>query len=46
MDKEYDGVVVGAGFTGLAAALDLARAGRSVLVVESDAGPGGLAGTF
>lgn len=39
-------VIVGAGFTGLTAALTLARAGRKVLVLESDPAPGGLAGTF
>lgn len=42
----YDVVIVGAGFTGLAAALDLAKAGRKVLVLERDSVPGGLAGTF
>ena len=34
-------IVIGAGMGGLAAALDLARAGRSVLVIDSAAGPGG-----
>ncbi|MGW1518773.1 phytoene desaturase family protein [Streptomyces sp. NPDC002287] len=37
-------VVVGAGLSGLAAALHLAGAGRRVTVVERDAGPGGRAG--
>ncbi|QXV57843.1 phytoene desaturase family protein [Amycolatopsis sp. TNS106] len=37
-------VVVGAGLSGLAAALHLAGRGRSVTVLERDAGPGGLAG--
>ncbi|MCH6161526.1 phytoene desaturase family protein [Streptomyces marispadix] len=37
-------VVVGAGLSGLSAALHLAGAGRSVTVVERDAGPGGRAG--
>ena len=46
MNKQFDTVIVGAGFTGLTAALELARAGKQVLVLEGDAGPGGLAGTF
>ncbi|MFD5871391.1 phytoene desaturase family protein [Streptomyces sp. NPDC060322] len=37
-------VVVGAGLSGLAAALHLLGAGRSVTVVERDTGPGGRAG--
>jgi protoporphyrinogen oxidase len=46
MTQQYDDVVVGAGFTGLTASLELARSGRKVLLLEADAGPGGLAGTF
>lgn len=38
--------MIGAGFTGLSAALELARKGFRVLVVEADGGPGGLAGSF
>ncbi|MGW7432266.1 phytoene desaturase family protein [Streptomyces sp. NPDC054861] len=37
-------VVVGAGLSGLAAALHLLGAGRRVTVIERDAGPGGRAG--
>ncbi len=37
-------MVVGAGLSGLAAALHLRGAGRDVTVVERDAGPGGRAG--
>lgn len=44
--NSHDVVIVGAGFTGLTAALQLSRAGRKVLIVEADHAPGGLAGTF
>jgi len=37
----YDAVIVGAGLNGLATALTMARAGRSVLVVEAAEIPGG-----
>ena len=39
-------VVIGAGFTGLAAAWELARRGIGVTVLESDREVGGLAGSF
>jgi len=41
-----DVAIVGAGFTGLSAALELARNGLKVTVVEKDSEPGGLAGSF
>lgn len=46
MSNQHDVVIVGAGFTGLTAGLELARAGRKVLIIEKDDAPGGLAGTF
>ncbi len=46
MKKKYDVVIVGAGFTGLTAALEISKAGLKVCVLESEAEPGGLAGTF
>lgn len=42
----FDFVVVGAGFGGIAAALELATAGETVLLLEASDSPGGLAGTF
>ncbi|MFZ6846094.1 NAD(P)/FAD-dependent oxidoreductase [Undibacterium sp. RuTC16W] len=46
MNKQFDTAIVGAGFTGLTAALELARKGQRVLLLESDTTAGGLAGTF
>lgn len=46
MNISNDVVIVGAGFTGLVAALDISRTGKKVVVIESDSTPGGLAGTF
>ena len=46
MSAPYDVIIVGAGFTGLTAGLELAKAGHKVLILEADDAPGGLAGTF
>lgn len=43
---KYDVAIVGAGFTGLVAAFELAKAGKSVCILEKDSTPGGLAGVF
>ena len=43
--REFDAVVVGSGPNGLAAAIEIARNGRSVLVVEADEEVGGGART-
>tara|TARA_R100000027_G_scaffold369_1_gene426 strand:- start:293 stop:1690 length:1398 start_codon:yes stop_codon:yes gene_type:complete len=42
MSQNYDVVVIGAGMSGLAAAIRVALAGKSVLVVEKHDAPGGL----
>ncbi len=46
MQKKYDVVIVGAGFTGLTAAYDLAKQGYRIIIIDSDSSVGGLAGTF
>lgn len=44
--KVFSCIVIGGGFTGLAAAAELVRAGKTVALVERDAALGGLAGGF
>lgn len=46
MTSPKEVIIVGAGYTGLAAALDLSRAGFKVTIYEKDSDVGGLAGTF
>lgn len=46
MTTHYDAIVIGAGMGGLSAGLALARAGRSVVVLERRERPGGLAQSF
>ncbi|HHY03410.1 MAG TPA: FAD-binding oxidoreductase, partial [Paracoccus sp.] len=43
-DTDADAVVIGAGFTGLSAALELARAGQKVLLLEAQAVGWGASG--
>lgn len=45
LPKDADVVIVGSGYTGLSAALTLARAGKSVHVLEADRYPGAGAST-
>jgi protoporphyrinogen oxidase len=44
--KNTDVVIVGGGFTGLAAAYELTKNGYKTQVIEMEREPGGLAGTF
>ena len=39
-------VIIGGGFTGLAAAMEFAKRGQPVTVIEADNSLGGLAGGF
>src|SRR4051794_37658115 len=45
-NSRKDCIIIGAGYTGLSAAYELAKAGRSVAVFEADSDVGGLAGSF
>jgi phytoene dehydrogenase-like protein len=45
-DARFDVAVLGAGFGGIGAALELARAGRRVVLLEKMSYPGGCAATF
>lgn len=44
--NKFDFVIIGGGFTGLAAAYEFSLAGKKVCLLESEAELGGLAGTF
>lgn len=46
MDENYEAVVIGAGLGGLAAAFELSRAGKKVLLIEQHNLPGGYASSF
>jgi len=43
--SEYDAIIVGAGHNGLTCAIELARAGKKVAIIEKTFGPGGQAAT-
>ncbi len=43
--SEYDALIVGAGHNGLTCAIELARAGKKVVIIEKTFGPGGQAAT-
>ncbi len=45
-EKHYDVIVIGAGFTGLTSALEQAKAGKKVLVIDRNNVPGGRAASF
>ncbi len=45
MQNSFDSIVIGAGLSGLTAALHLQKAGHKVLIVEKRNVPGGLCGT-
>ena len=45
-NESTDVLIIGAGYAGLSAALELVKAGKSVSIIESDSDIGGLAGTF
>jgi all-trans-retinol 13,14-reductase len=44
--SQYDVIIVGAGLGGLTAGAKLAKEGRSVLIIEQHAAPGGFATTY
>lgn len=44
--REYDCAIIGGGFTGLAAAVELLKHGHSVIIIEKDDQLGGLASGF
>lgn len=46
MNRKYDAVVVGAGLGGLAAAFEMCRSGKKVLLLEQHNLPGGFATSF
>ena len=45
-DSEYDVIIVGAALAGLSAALELAKAGKKILILEQHNLPGGVATSY